>query len=50
MDLLAQKMNPNAHRKASRAVPVGAAANTLEAVAREWFESAKPRPSVALRG
>ena len=43
--LLADSIDPGAHRKAAKAVRVGLAANTLEVIGREWY--AKTAPTMA---
>ena len=41
--LLANGVNPSLHRKLEKARNIAAAANTFEAVAREWFAKHSPR-------
>ena len=43
--LLADGIDPGAHRKAAKAVRAGLAANTLEVIGREWY--AKTAPTMA---
>mgnify|MGYP001566747515 CR=1 FL=1 len=43
--LLADGIDPGAHRKAAKAVRAGLAANTLEVIGREWY--AKTAPAMA---
>lgn len=48
--LLADGIDPGAHRKAAKAVRAGLAANTLEVVGREWYAKAAPTMADTTKG